>query len=324
LKNTLPLKILRLLNVAFLLGIAGCGSDASGKKKSEERASKSADAMSEMYDSKPARLELTKLKTAVTSLDAIADIDFKNSDYAMVLRCNSNFQLRGPTGKIMRSPSGVIFESHPLEMRATWEDALGSTTSCRLLGEKVLRARFTDSIADDGRYFYVFNPCRESIATGKPLCSYMLASTEDVDLRNTVNEKTSSIVSLLARKESQLAGVAIRFRKQMTISLNAQKSCENNEAVDAVKEARWKALSSALATGIAAAIGGAIAGPQAAVNAAQKTLQWIIENFPPGTTHNSSNCRLLADSEAKAKELATEIDYISKEIGQLKKELTNL
>jgi hypothetical protein len=322
--KTSPLKIFRLLNVMFLFVIPGCGSDSGGKTTSENRASKSADAMSEMDDSKPARLELTKGKTSVTSLDAIADIDFKNSDYALVLRCNSSFQLRGPTGKIMRSPSGVISEGHPLEMRATWEDALGSTTSCRLLGEKVLRATFTDSLADDGRYFYVFNPCRESIATGRPLCSYMIASTEDVDLRNTLNEKSASIVSLLAKKEAQLASVAIRFRQQMTISLNAQKSCENNEAVDAVKEARWKALSSVLATGIAAAIGGAIAGPQAAVDAAQKTLQWIIENFPPGTTHNSSNCRLLADSEAKAKELATEIDFISKEIGQLQKELTNL
>ncbi|NBW81362.1 hypothetical protein EBR21_06375 [bacterium] len=323
-KNSPSAKVARTLKLLCFVWISGCGSESAVKINLDNHSSRSADSNLEMEDAKPAQLELGNLKTAVTSLDAIADINFKNSDYAIVLRCNANFQLRGPTGKVMRNASGAIAKGHSLEMQATWESALSSTTSCRLLGEKVLRATFTDSIAEDGRYFYIFNPCRESSAHGKPLCSYMLSSTEDVDLRNTLNEKSASIVRQLASKEAQLATVVLRFRQQMAISLNTQKSCERNEAVDAVKEARWKALSSVLATGIAAAIGGAIAGPQAAVNAAQKTLKWIVENFPPGTTHNSSNCAPMVDAETKAKEMAGEIDVISKEIGRLQKELTYL
>ncbi|MFZ9521063.1 MAG: hypothetical protein ACO3A4_11365 [Silvanigrellaceae bacterium] len=320
--------LISISNFLFLFFLSSCGSESLEQQPRFDSSGKSYSSDVSAEDTIPARLLLLNMRTSVSSLDSITDIDFKNSDYAVVLRCSANFQLRSPTGKLMRSASGIIETGHPVEMRAVWEDAIGSIDSCRLLGEKTVRATFSDSLAGDGKYFYLFNPCRESLmageSTAKPICSYQLVSTEDVDLRNTLNEKSSAVSLQISQKEAQLATLAIRFRQQMTAALNAQRSCENNEAVDAVKEARWKALSSVLATGIAAAVGGAIAGPQSAVSAAQKTLQWIIENFPPGTTHNTTNCKSLLDSETQAKQLAGAIEMIAKEIGQLRVELANL
>lgn len=319
-----------LLSSSFIIAalfISSCGTGdqpGSGRKGTSRKQTSSEQLIEESI---PAQINLTGLRTDASSLESIVEIEYKNTDYISVLRCSSSFILRGPTGKILRHPSGSLQSDSGLELRAAWENALGATTSCRLLGEKVVRASFNDPIAPTGSYFYVFNPCRETIASenrpAQTICSFNLASTEDISIRNTLNERTTAIAQLLTEKEAQLAALALNFRQQMVQSLYAQKSCENNEAVDAVKEARWKALSSVLITGIAASIGGAVAGPQAAVTAAQKTLQWIMENVQAGTNHNSTRCTLLQDAEAKAKDFASQIDSLTKEISQLKSELAH-
>lgn len=276
-------------------------------------------------DRSAARINLTATRSDATSLQSIADIEYINSDYVSVIRCSSEFSLRGPTGKVVRDSTGKMNVSRDFELRAVWEQALESTSSCRLLGEKLVRSSFADPLAATGNYFYLFNPCRETLGSkaqvAKTLCSFQLTSSEDVALTNTLTEKTSSIAILINKKEAELAALALIFRQQMSEALNAQKSCENNEAIDAVKESRWKALSGVLMTGIAASIGGAVAGPQAAVAAAQKTLQWIMENFNAGTSHNPSHCKLLQDVESKAQQVASEIDSITKQISQLQGEL---
>jgi hypothetical protein len=275
-----------------------------------------------------AQLKLTSQSGRSDGYTPFLEIDYQNSDFTKVIRCNSSYQLMSPKGKLLRQRSGAIDSQNSLERRAAWESALSSSDYCQLIGEKTVRAAFNDMLAPSGAYFYVFNPCREFTDKQSGMsytkCSYDLISSIDISLQNTHLEQGLRIARQLTEKESQLTGLALRIREQMLASLEKQKSCENNEAVDAVREARQKALSAVLMTGIAASIGGVVGGPEGAKAAAKRTLQWIYENFTLGGEHNPTKCKILSDAETAAKETAAAIEGISNEIDQLKNELVQL
>ncbi len=313
-----------------LLSVLSCGSLEPPENPFTQQKNKNNPSHDDalLEDTHEAELNLNSQTTTSDAIEPFVEIDYKKSDFLNAIRCKSEFILRDPTGRPVRLSTGKIDAKSQLEQRAVWEFALAATESCQLVGEKVVRPSFNDSLAPAGSYFYLFSPCRESLSSASQptriRCSYNLVSTLNIELRNSLSEQAKTVAQKIAEKEAQLASIALRFREHMMNSLQAQKNCQNNEAVDAVKEARMKALSGLLMTGIAASVGGVIWGPQGAATAAQKTLQWIYENYPPGTTHNSSRCQLVADAEQKAKELAGVIDTVTKEISQLKAELASL
>lgn len=279
-------------------------------------------------ESRPApSIDIRLTNDSVTSLETIAELDYHSADFVSVIRCNSGYHLPGPTGEPIRSASGSLSASHHLDLRAAWETALGTTESCRLLGDKVVRQSFSDPSADTGSYFYLFNPCLEKMSTNSEqsaiLCSYQLRSTSNIRLRSTISEENFLRTQEILKYEALLAATAIKFRQQLQMSLYAQESCENNQTVEAIKEAKQKALKTLLITGIAAAIGGAVAGPEAAAEAAKKTLQWIADHYGPGTINNPTRCKLLNDTDSKAREVALEMDFLAKKINQLRKELVD-
>jgi len=313
-----------------LFGVQSCGSLEPPENPSATQKNKNSPSQDDalLEDIHEAELNLKSQSTISDAIDPFVEIDYKKSDFLNAIRCKSKFILRGPTGRPVRLSTGKIDAENQLEQRAIWEYALAATESCQLVGEKVVRPSFNDSLAPAGSYFYLFSPCRESLSSpaqpARVHCSYNLVSTLNIELRNSLSEQAKTVAQKITEREAQLASIALRFREHMMNSLQSQKNCQNNEAVDAVREARLKALSGLLMTGIAASVGGAIWGPQGAATAAQKTLQWIYENYPPGNTHNPSRCQLVADAEQKAKDLAGVIDNVTKEISQLKTELASL
>jgi hypothetical protein len=314
--------------VACLPLLLSCGTDVPDFKESNKTVTNKGKSDSAAGLEAPARLSLTTQAGESNGYMPFIEIDYKNSDFAKVIRCTSSFRLLSPAGKLLRMSNGSIQTQNSVESRAAWQSALSSPESCRLIGEKTVRAAFNDMLAASGKYFYIFNPCRESAEKDggnvQTKCSFDLISSVEVSLQNTPAEKGVKIAQLLWEKESQLTGLALRIREQMLAGLQKQKSCENNESVDAVREARQKALSAALLTGIASSIGGLVGGPQGAAEAAKKTLRWIFENYSSGSEHNPAKCKILADAEAAAKETAAAIDLLSKEIDQLKTELVQL
>jgi hypothetical protein len=324
-------KLLPLLLVQFI--IVACGdSDSSnlisGHSKTDDSKAENDSGSIKDDGSSPAQLKLTSQNDKSNGYIPFIEIDYKNSDFTKVIRCRSTYELRSPVGKLIRHSSGVIQSESAVERKAVWETALSATESCQLIGEKTVRAAFNDMLAASGKYFYLFNPCRESSdpLTGgvRTKCSFDLISSVNVNLHNSHMAQGTRLARQLAEKESQLTGLALRIREQMLQSLQKQKACENNEAVDAVKEARQKALSAILVSGIAASIGGLVGGSQGAAIAAQKTLQWIYENFSANSGDNTGNCKILSELDAAAKESAAAIDILSKEIDQLKAELVSL
>jgi hypothetical protein len=318
--------------VVMSILMAACGVDEPPipSQKNSEKDAKSArysEQSTVAVDNSPARISLVEVNASAADLSPIAEIDYKNSDFITALRCSAAFPLRGPAGQVIRSSTGQISLSNPLELRAVWEQALAATTSCRLLGDKIVRASFSDPLAESGTYFYLFNPCRESLSDEsqqtKMSCSFLLAATENIKVINSLNEKTRGIAHLISTKESQLASIALRFRQQMLLQLDAQKTCENNEALDEAQRAKWRAISSVLLSGVAGALGGAIAGPQGALTAAQKTLDYIINKSSRTPKDKPSTCPTLSDLESQTQSLAAEIDSLAKEISQLQKELAD-
>ncbi|NBO37280.1 hypothetical protein EBU99_01720 [bacterium] len=315
-----------LITLSLILSIFGCGEQfAIGTAESRHNENSSSDEESRFED---AHLELDAVHSQVTSLETIAEVKYNNSDFVSVIRCAGEFDLRSATGDILRNSSGRIQSNQRFVLQAAWENALAASGSCRLLSEMVLRKSFSDPLAPTGRYFYVFNPCREipnrQAGVVNINCSFALASTETIDLKNNLNEEKGELVRTLAEKEAAMAAVAIQLRQKLTTALAAQKQCERNAAADAVKEARLKAVMSLLTTGIAGALGGAVAGPAAAVSAAKRTLQSITDAFGPVTKASQSSCTLLQDAENEAKRYATALENITNEISQLQRKLTDL
>jgi len=316
--------------------IIGCGAGSRRESQKEIRTNEASDpgngsdalAEAPQTDEMPAKIKLNFVRSEATSLDTLAIVDYQNADFAHVIRCSSHLTLRSPTGIPARNSEGQFISFSTIESRAIWESALADTSHCKLLGEKLVRISFSDPFATTGSYFYIFNPCRsagssESYTTGMT-CSFQLTSTNGVSLRNTVTEEKLRLLQLMLNKEGALAAVALRFRTDLTIALEAQKRCEGNSAADAVKEARTKALATLLGTGIAAAIGGVVAGPGGAVAIAQQTLQWIAQYYGPGTRANPSKCIILRNAENEAQNSASEIEKLRKEISQIQEDLAIL
>ncbi|MEN9530773.1 MAG: hypothetical protein RI932_2646 [Pseudomonadota bacterium] len=271
------------------------------------------------------KVALSAMRSEGTSIDTLAVMDYQNADFVQTIRCSARFTLRTPLGFNARDASGAIAALSAAEMRAVWYGALSDTTHCRMLGERMMRTSFSDPFAASGTYFYVFNPCRSSeVGNNGVSCSFQLTTTNNINLSNTLNEEKLRLMNLLMAKEAQLASVTLRFRSKLMVALEAQKRCEGNAAVDAVKEARTKALASLLGAGVAAAIGGVIAGPSSAVLLAQQALHWIAQYYGPGTQANPSSCLILKDAEAEAQVVGTEIEALRKEIGQIQMDLANL
>lgn len=316
--------------------IIGCGEGSRSELQKETRTNEAlspangSDALAEAprTDEMPTKIILNSVRSEATSFDTLAVIDYQNADFAQVVRCSSHLTLRSPTGIPARNSEGQFISFRAIESRAIWESALADTYHCRLLGEKVVRISFSDPFAPTGNYFYIFNPCRsagssENDTTGMK-CSFQLTSTGGVSLRNTVTAEKLRLLQLMHDKEGALAAVTLRFRTDLTIALEAQKRCEGNAAVDAVKEARTKALATLLGTGIAAAIGGVVAGPGGAVATAQQTLQWIARYYGPGTESNPSKCTLLRNAENEAQNSASDIEKLRKQISQIQEDLAIL
>ncbi|MEN9809876.1 MAG: hypothetical protein RLZZ488_1443 [Pseudomonadota bacterium] len=272
-------------------------------------------------------VEIRLTNDSVTSLETIAELDYRAADFVSVIRCNANYDLISATGEALRHSSGFLAQTHYLDLRVAWESALGATEFCRLLGDKVVRQSFSDPSAETGRYFYLFNPCHETISQDAEReqihCSYRLRSTRDITLRGTLSEENFKRAQEILKYEAKLAATAIKFRQQLQMSLYAQESCENNQTVDAIREAKQKALKSLLITGIAAAIGGVVGGPEAGAEAAKKTLKWIADYYGPGTVNNPTRCKQLDDADSKAREVAAEMELLTKKISQLRKELAD-
>jgi hypothetical protein len=148
-------------------------------------------------------------------------------------------------------------------------------------------------------------------------------SSPDISLYNDITDQKRKIFIEILTKENQLVGLALKLKSQLSVALEAQRMCEQNTAVDAVREAKSKALKTVLSTSIAAAMGGAIAGPAAALAAARQTLTWITEYLGSGTQANPANCGQMKDSEILVETVATEMEILHKKISQLKNELAD-
>lgn len=315
------------LSISTTLFTISCGTDTPKRHLRAESDSTQniASQMQIIRDKTPAEINISTLKSSVSNFDSFVEIDFRNSDFVTILRCSKQFNLQTPDGTIIRNISGLISSKNELELRAAWETALSATSACRLMGEKIVRSSLNDPLATSGKYYYLFNPCREiQEKENSPIrtqCSYRLRSSEEIEVNNTLDQKSLELAQKLNAKEAQLTGATLRFREQMIRALNSQKICENNESVDAVRESRWKALSSVLVTGVAASIGGLVGGPQSAIGTAQKTLQWIRDNVKSESTHNPKKCSLLKDAEEQTNAYAQEIEAVSNELSQLRQEL---
>lgn len=274
-------------------------------------------------------LALEVVRVSASSSEDFAHLEYKNADFAFVIRCNSAWTLRRANGLPARTPSGRLTEMSPLESQSVWESAIATSSQCTFFGEKLIRASLSDPLALSGTYFYLLRPCKVQApkshsSTETFECSESLLSSPDIRINNSITERKRKIYVDILSKENQLVGVTLRLRSHLSAALEAQLKCEENTAIDAVREAKLKALRTVLSTSIAAAVGGAIAGPAAALTAAKQTLSWITEYFGSGTQANPSQCTLLKDAEQQAEFVADEIDVLTKKISQLKSELARL
>lgn len=277
----------------------------------------------------PATIEIEFTRVSAHSTDVFAHLDYSNSDFTFVIRCSAAWTLRRANGLPARSSQGNLVSMNSLEARAVWQGAIEATTHCTSFGDKLIRASFSDPIAQSGNYFYLFRPCKSPISISDSQlqtlsCSERLVSSPDISVHNTLSENKRKVFLQILQRESQIAGVTLRLRDQLNVALEAQKKCEENASVDAVQEARSKALATALGTSIAAAVGGAIAGPSAALAAARQTLSWITEYLGAGTQANPNKCGILKEAERQAHSIASQVDVLEKEISQLKSELADM
>jgi hypothetical protein len=333
-KNKIRIYFLMCLG-SFLTGCGSRRDDTAEYQTGTGAQTRDADSEKQMTQAEKAatidlspRVAVSSLRSDGTSTDTLAVMDYQNADFVQTLRCSARYVLRSPQGFNARSASGMIEPLNVIEMKAMWHSSLSDTRHCRLLGEKMMRTSFSDPFAPSGTYFYIFNPCRADDANNGEgngvSCSFVLTTTNNISLTNNINEEKLRLMNLLMTKEAQLASVALWFRSKLMVALEAQKRCEGNAAVDAVKEARTKALASLLGTGVAAAIGGVIAGPSGAVIIAQQALQWITQYYGPGTQANPSSCKVLKDAEAEAQLAAAGLESLRKEIGQIHEDLAKL
>ena len=276
-----------------------------------------------------ASLGLEVTQTSANSSDAFAHISYVYADFALAIRCNSAWTLRRANGMPARTEDGRLVSMTALEARAVWESAVASTDHCTSFGEKLIRASLADPIAASGTYFYLLRPCRVPISgtdSGMPRfgCSSHLLSTPNINLRNEQSDHVRQIFKEILLKENQLIGVALKLRSHLSFALEAQVKCEQNTTVDAVREAKAKALRTVLSTSVAAAVGGAIAGPAGALTAAKQTLSWITDYLGSGTKANPAQCTQMKDAETQTELAAIEIESLHKKISQLKAELADL
>lgn len=303
----------------------GLSQDASTEESASENSGDAEVQASDERSTQNLRLYIDVIRTDATSTDNFVNLTFENSDFAQVLRCKSNFTLRRPNGLPARSPSGKLQPMTGLEAKATWNSALAESSQCQLIGDKLMRASFADSLSESGTYYYLFRPCRaKGNDQNSQFCVENFVGTPDIVIHNNLSLERRAQFKQLLMKEAQLAGVAMRFRDKLEIAIEEQQRCEQNKTVDAVKEAKAKALVSVLSTSLAAAIGGAIAGPAAALTAARQTLSWIKEYLGAGTQNNPNQCSALKNSEELATAAAREIESLQKEISQLQAELAEL
>jgi len=329
-------KRIRFVALGWLaLNTIGCGSaeqpsqdnTQTNDTNAAEAQNGSQDAQSEQQTelNLSPKVALSSMRAEGTSMDTLAVVDYQNADFVQTLRCSARYILRTPLGFPSRDTAGMIVPLSAIEMKAMWHSALSNTYHCRLLGERIMRTSFSDPFAATGSYFYIFNPCRANDTNKNAVsCSFQLSTTNNISLSNTLNEEKVRVLNSLMMKEAQLASVTLRFRSKLMMALEAQKRCEGNTAVDAVKEARTKALASLLTAGVAAAIGGVIAGPGSAVVLAQQALQWITQYYGAGTQANPSSCKILKDAEAETQQVGAEIESLRKEIGQIHSDLAKL
>lgn len=331
---------MKIQHVSFIvltltgLSFTHCGAAEYVVNDSENRSS-SSDSSRNDTDSasavklNPASLSLKIIQTSAKASDVFAHITYSDADFAFVIRCQAAWTLRRANGMPARTTDGQLDSVTELESRAIWESAIETSAHCTSFGEKLIRASLSDPLAASGRYFYLLRPCKVPLADSLPeshsfLCSSNIQSTPDITLYNELSERERLVFKKILALENQIAGVALKFRARLSIALEAQLKCEQNTTVDAVREAKSKALKTVLSTSIAAAVGGAVAGPAAALAAAKQTLSWVTEYLGSGTRANPTKCTQLKDAQTQTELVAIELEALHEKVSQLKNELADL
>jgi hypothetical protein len=329
------LKLIGLLSLTAAL--VGCGSKSDRKSRSvaNQNALSSENSASDFYSVyPPVEPDLASVKFADAALQILAIagpgsmsvptlsiLSYENSDFVKVLRCNSDYELRSPTGKI-----DSLISARSDDLRWAWQEAIGAFQQCKIVFTWETRNLIPDLAASSGKFFYIVNPCifEKNSTTKKTECSYRLQVTEPVAYVNQLDQAFLASAVELNAAEGSLAALFQELRYNARQIEFHQNLCEENAARKAANAAFWHGVKTIASVSIGAVMGGITAGPLGALEGAEKGLSVAEELFGASAKPYDGTCKQIEPWIESSKALEEKIKPASERIISIRHQLAKL
>ncbi|MEZ4742495.1 MAG: hypothetical protein R3B45_08615 [Bdellovibrionota bacterium] len=188
----------------------------------------------------------------------IIDLTHIDADMVQILRCSEGALITNSIGQNVQTliAQGDTFYNRE-QLKWTWQEAWGNHRQCKVVGSNIVRNTIEDLGAEDGRFFYIINPCvsQTRSITGKEGCSYNIALSGLVEYKNNLkpefirlSKELSELEGLLATHFNNLFYYARQIRDKT-------RQCEDMYAHDQTKGGFLRGIIK-----IAAGIVGAVVG----------------------------------------------------------------
>lgn len=258
-------RTMKYITLAFALALVGC-SDEKPKMKEVQRNS----AEAKPLDPKNAKAAFTSTnpvdiaratESSSLKVPTINLVQFDTADFVQIMRCAESVKLKAPDGTdidlIARGS-----ETRKDQLRWAWQNALGRSNECRLVGTQIIRSKIQDLAAPSGKFYYVVNPCvTESRSTsGDKGCSYDLLVSPVVEYESEVTEEFVEAAAELASVEGRLSA---NFQEYYSIAKRIEyklQACNQANAEKQAAAAFLAGLGKIVSLGLSV-VGGVVAGP---------------------------------------------------------------
>lgn len=211
-------------------------------------------------------------------------ISYNNADTVQILRCNSQYKFKVPTGELVSEVDPTRTDL----FRYAWVNALASTNSCTLVAGSAARPHFQDLSVSAGNYFYALNPCvlkersSDTSASGNDLCSFKLAFTEEVSApENSLNIEFAELTKQLYLAEGKFAASFYRLKSLASAIRYEQEACERTAHVNATISAAFKGLVSLAGFALQTTTGFALTGPLSSLLGVQDAMGLAVKFLAP-------------------------------------------
>ena len=154
-------------------------------------------------------------------------VRLKGATYFELMRCDYRYVLQIPTGENLNTLDANT-PDYPSKARWAWQEALGDSRDCHIVGSAIAREQLPDITAPTGGFFYVVNPCvqQEMSSTGVGGCSYALATSNALNFKNEINARFLEIAQTLSTLEGNVTHLLFKLKVAASSFYHLRESCE--------------------------------------------------------------------------------------------------